>query len=301
MTKRVAFIGTAIAILAIGLVCLVLWQTGVISRQTWTGVAADLAQAKPCGQGPDNPGGKAVLELRQLPAPEDGKKGLEPGDQTAPTPQLDGPPSIQEGPGPASELQGPSQPGPGAEKPVAVPQVGEGERRYPGQGPVAQAESAAPGKKDGHPGDRSPYRPVVISFGFDPYRDREMNVAIVHSGDTIGVKVRPAGQEGCKLYLTFSSSGTLETKAYREWSTGSQRMPAVPIRNGSRITLAGAGDFGAGVQGKLNTKEGAVLKLGIDCSTYRRDRFHMDDRCACEIEMRIYSGNRWNIRPKSLL
>jgi len=287
MTKRVAFICTAIAVLAVGLVCLVLWQTGVISRQAWTGAAANLPQAKPCVPGQDDPGGKAALELRQLPAPEEGKKALGPGDQTAQAPQPDGAPATREGPVPASELKGPSQPGPEAEKPVVQPQ---------------SAESAAPGGKDNHPGGRSAYRPVVIRFGFDPGRDQEMNVAIVHAGDTVGVKVRPGGQAGCKLYLTFGSSGTVETKAYREWSTGSRRAPCAPIRDGSRIPLTGGiDDSGPGVPGRLNTKEGSVLKVGADCSGYRRERFTMDDRGLYEIEMRIYPGNRWNIRPKSLL
>ena len=155
--------------------------------------------------------------------------------------------------------------------------------------------------KEGHASDRKTYKPVVIRVEFDPDSYHEMNVAIVHSGDKIAVKVRPAGETGCKLYLTFDSSGTLETKAYLEWSTEPRRAPAALIRDGSRISLAGADDFGPCVAGKLNSRNGAVLKLGADCSAYRWQRFPMDDWGSCEVEIRIYKGNRWNIRPKSLL
>jgi hypothetical protein len=163
------------------------------------------------------------------------------------------------------------------------------------------AETAAQGKKESHAGVRHSYKPVVVRFGFDPDRDPEINVAIVHSGDRVAVQVRPAEQAGCRLYLTFDSSGTLETKAYLEWSTASRRARVAPIGNGTRITLAAAGDFGVGVPGKLNTKGGAVLKIGADCFAGGWERLRMDDWGSYEIEMRIYQGNRWNIRPKSLL
>jgi hypothetical protein len=155
-------------------------------------------------------------------------------------------------------------------------------------------------KKDGS-GTRNGVRPVVIKFGFDPVRSREMNVALVHSGDRISVKVRRGGRSDCGLFLTFGYFGTFETDAYREWSVGSRSGPGVPMRDGRRIALTGTGEFSADVPGKLDSKDGAVLKLGAQCYEYAWLRSYGDDRQRCEIEMTIYPGNRWNIRPKSLL
>jgi hypothetical protein len=294
MTKHVTFIGAAIAVLVIGLVCLVLWQIGVISRQTWSGASADLPQAKVSEQASDNSEWKVSPALRQLPVQEDGKKTTGPGDQTAPASQPEGPPSIQDGPNPAPDFQAQPSPGSGPEKPVQVQQ--------PGRVPIAEPapQAAEPVGKNGHHDSRNAYRPVVISFVFDPDRDHEMNVALVHSGDKIGIKVRPAGEVGCRLFIFWESSGTIETKAYREWSAGSGRSPAIPVRDGSRIVLAGAG-LGAGTPSKLNTKDGAVLRFGTECSEYAWRRFQGDYGERYEVEMRIYPGNRWNIRPKSLL
>jgi hypothetical protein len=115
------------------------------------------------------------------------------------------------------------------------------------------------------------------------------------------VKVRRAGQAGCGLYLAFGFLGTFETDTYREWIAGPRWEAAVPIRDGSRIALPGTDDFGADVPSKLDSKEGALLKLGEDCSAYGWPRIYRDDWHRYEIEMKIYPGNRWNIRPKSLL
>jgi hypothetical protein len=95
--------------------------------------------------------------------------------------------------------------------------------------------------------------------------------------------------------------GTFETDAYREWSVGPRSEPGAPVRDGRRIALTGVGEFSADVPGKLDSKDGTVLKFGAECFGYGWSRSYRDDRQRCEIEMTIYPGNRWNIRPKSLL
>jgi len=305
MREHVGLIGTVITILALGLVCLVLWQTGVIYRARME-VSADLLEAGPPGQIQDNVAGKPV-ERRQLPVPDDGKKAQAQGGQTAPAPQPDSPSSVNAGTGPASNPDKPPEAGPQTEKPVPVPQVGKGDRRYPGQEQAAQPANdpdrpghAGAEKKEGYPGNQKADRPVVIRLGFDPYQDQEMDIALVHAGDRIAVNVRPAGRAGCRFYFTFGS-GTLETKDYLEWSAGSRRAPAAPVWDGSRITLTGSDNFVASVLGNLNSKSGAILRLGADCALCRWGYFPRGDWGGYEIEIRIYRGNRWNIRPKRLL
>jgi hypothetical protein len=75
----------------------------------------------------------------------------------------------------------------------------------------------------------------------------------------------------------------------------------VPIQDGSRIVFSGTDEFGTDVPGKLDSKEGAVLKLGADCFAYCGPHSYLDGWHRYEIEIKIYPGNRWNIKPRSLL
>jgi hypothetical protein len=154
-------------------------------------------------------------------------------------------------------------------------------------------------------GGRNTVRPVVIRLRFDPALNREMRVAIVHSGDRINVRVRRAGQANCKLYLTFGfpdafEMDAFETDSYLEWSAGFRLAPA-PARDVHLISPARADDFDVDLPGGLDSKEGAVLKLGADCSGCGRLQMYQDELRRYEIEVRIYPGKRWNIRPKSLV
>jgi hypothetical protein len=46
--------------------------------------------------------------------------------------------------------------------------------------------------------------PIVIRFTFDPERNRPFDVASVHLGDRVRVKVRQVGQVSRRVYFTFS-------------------------------------------------------------------------------------------------
>ncbi len=283
MKKRAAFTGAAIAILAVGLAGAVLHRTGIIPGQTLTVPVVTPPQVETYAPGPNNPGLQAALERRQLPAPESGEVAAGTGGQTAPPPQPEGTASSRGEPGPNVQ-EGPSQPNAVAEKPDPV------------QTPSANKPQCS-GPAHPESGGRNTVRPLVIRFRFNPALNRGMRVALVHSGDRISVKVRCADQANCKLYLTFGFANALatspsETDAYLEWSAGPRSVspPAWDVRP---IYLTGADDFDADLPGGLDSKEGAVLKLGADCSWRGRSLY--------EIEVRIYPGKRWNIRPKSLV
>ncbi len=172
------------------------------------------------------------------------------------------------------------------EKPVPVPQVGNnGERRYPKQDQVAQSpptnDQTLSGPAQGAKTTRKPKfdekrrqdrlksdlkryvrtkppahtaQPVVIRFNFDPAQYRGLNVAQVHKGDKIRVKLRRVGQVDRKVYFTFSSN--------------------------------------------INSPQGAVLKLETMLS-FQRPVVYRTDRGYYVIEVKIYPGNRWNIKPRS--
>jgi hypothetical protein len=143
---------------------------------------------------------------------------------------------------------------------------------------------------------------VVIRFHFDPAEKREINVAQVHFGDSISVSVRRLGQANLGIHLAFVVPNTLDTGAWREWSAASRRTFVVPIQDNDRIALTAERDFGVALTRKLNSKEGAVLKLGADyhpgpaAQSLRPARWG-----GYEIEMTIYPGNRWNIKPRGLV
>jgi hypothetical protein len=142
---------------------------------------------------------------------------------------------------------------------------------------------------------------VVIRFRFDPAAKREINVARVHFGDSISVKVRRFGQADLRLHLAFAVPDTIETDAWQEWSAGSRRRVVAPIQDKDRISLTADSYFGAVLTRDLDSKKGAVLKLGADYPPGRRSLIYPHKQGGYEIEIRIYPGNRWNIRPRSLV
>lgn len=257
MTKRGAMIGIGAVLLVFGLAGLGLLQTGVIYP--------------PASPGPVNQAGVKPPE----PAPQSAPQAQGQGEQTAQppiqVPQPGGGPSVQVGQQPPEAAGG----GREVEKPVPVPQVGKGERRYPKQDQVTQPPpSQAPPKLAPSPEKRLPahpkieskryarravpsrkVRPLVIRFKFDPAWDRQMDVARVHLGDKIRVKVHKVGRVDRRVYFIFS-------------------------RN-------------------IDSPQGAVLQLktmySFECLSRRPHRGYY------EIEVKIIRGNRWNIMPRSFV
>ena len=273
MIKRSAVMGIGFISLLIGLAGLALLLTAVVHRPAPKGQLG-LVDVKPPGPSQEGPGRPAGLERRELPGPPDGiKQTQEPGSQT---------------------------------EQVPAPQSGEGPRT---PSPPAHTDGASQATNPSLAGSkarphRSPeaVRPVVIRFHFDPAQKREINVAQVHLGDSISVRVRRFGQADLGLHLAFAVPATLETGAWRQWSTGFRRAAVAPIHDIDRIALTADRDFGVALTRQLDSKEGAVLKLGADYPAGPGGQFQRPAMWGGYlIEMRIYSGNRWNIKPRGLL
>jgi hypothetical protein len=132
------------------------------------------------------------------------------------------PPLSGQGPSAQGGQQAPSE-DLGTPKTATAPQVGKGERRNQGQAQVEQPRTT-PGsaeidrqRRQAHSKSESERyaqkvppaqttKPVVIRFNFDPARNRRLDVAQVHLGDKIRVKVRQVGQVGRRVYFTYSRS-----------------------------------------------------------------------------------------------
>jgi hypothetical protein len=259
--KRGAIIIIGTVILVAGLTGLALLQTGVI--------------CPPASIGPVN-----TPEVQSsVPAPESGKQV--PGPAGGPERQPS--PSLEQGQGPSAQGgQQPPSANLGTQKPIAVPQVGNGERRYPRQNRVEQpravARSAQLDRKRRQAAAKSERerfarkseskrnarkaasahtaKPVVIRFNFDPALNRRLDLAQVHLGDKIRVKVRQVGWVDRRVYLAYSNS------------------PDSP--------------------------QGAVLMLETMVSFERRGAYR-HNRGYYVIEVKIYPGNRWNIHPRSFV
>jgi hypothetical protein len=286
--KRGAIIGIGTVILVIGLTGLGLLQTGVI----YPTEEKSLETAPATGQ--QSPGPVAQTAPPAAPAPQ---SGVSPGTKTGAEPGVQGPRP------PSADLS--------AEKPLPVPQAGKGERRYPKQDQFVQSppprdqvrsrpsqgvkitqklklddnrrqarlkselkRNAAKSEAKRHAAKSQVKRstakaqsrhyagktpaahtaqPVVIRFNFDPAQHRNLNVAQVHLGDKIRVKLQQVGQVDRMVYFTYSSN--------------------------------------------INSQQGAVLKLETMYS-FQRPVTYRADRGYYVVEVKIYPGNRWNIKPR---
>jgi hypothetical protein len=282
--NRGVTIGIGTVLLVVGLAGLGLLQTGVIYPPSSGESAKTLSNVPPAVSPGPQPGVKPL----EPPGPARQSQGM--ADQSAGAAGSSAP-APQSGSASAQGGQQSQTGGPSAEKPVPIPQVGQGERRYPqSAAPPSEFAQTRPlvrphnpaGVYEAHkskidknrlrarhktkskhqavyagkpPATRSS-RPVVIRFKFDPARYPRLDVAQVHLGDKIRMKVRSVGQVDRRVYFTFS-------------------------RN-------------------LDSPQGAILELETMYS-FERAVFQPRGRGHYEIEVKIYPGNRWNIMPRSFV
>ncbi len=319
MKTRGAFIGFGTVLLVLGLTGLALLQTGVITPPSpVTGRTLELQTQEQQSSGP----GPLASAGGKLPPPPPPETPSPPPEPAAPSVQ---PPAPRETP---------------EAKTIPVPKVGKGVRSYPRQDQVEppvvkekkqvmgkQSErriqskqsarkgstagagykqystgkgAASVGKRSAGPAARGK-QPTVVRFKFDPSRNRELNVARVHFGDRVVVRVRRVGQADNQVYLTFMLPDTGGSQGYRGWSAGRKTAIITPVRDHDQLTLTAEREFGPGLTEKLESREGAVLKVGARPDRNARSRGARYDRGYYEIEMRIYSANRWNLKPRSYL
>ncbi|MCE5332969.1 MAG: hypothetical protein LLG06_00110 [Desulfobacteraceae bacterium] len=298
MKKRGIFIGVGTAMVIVGLAGLGLVQTGA------------LFQAEPS---------KNVLQL-PLPTPEATQQS---GQQVEPQQPQPGPDSAQT-PGEQSQ-QPPSAAAPQQKDqgPVPLPNVGTGNRSYPkpqvapfekgtterknaiepppGPAPNRQAQKAAPRvtKERRHRSETERGGPLVIKLRVDPERQRdEIRLARVHFGDRVVVKVRRERGADRQVYLTFGLPDLTERVGPNRRYVTPQAV-LTPVLDKDEVVLSSARDFGTSLTRRLSSRDGAVLKLGTRSTHVSYSDASYGGRGGYEIEIRIYSENRWNIKPRS--
>lgn len=278
MSKRGAFIGIGSVLLVMGIAGLALVQTGVIVPTSPKTAGSPTEQ-------------KLALPPPETASPQSGTTGNKLAEPVKP--------------------QEPQQEAP-TERPLLPPAVGKGERRYPGQSqavetPPAKPQpqprpkteqpkpSAKPLKNYARQESPAPKQSVSLRVRFDPSRDRNVRLATVHWGDRVVVSVRRVGQPDARLYLSFNMH-----ESFRSSSSGRSRQSGVvltPIKDEDELVLSAEKQFGPFLSRQLDSKDGAVLRLTAQNDS-RRSR---NDRGYYEIQMTIYAGNRWDIKPRSFL
>jgi len=246
-----------------------------------------------------------------------------PPEQAAPPETVQPAPSGKSGQLPPAETQKqpeatPAEPGSGS--PVAVPKVGTGERRYPKEQAALPAperqerKSAVEPSRNGAPAPRAGKAapkaskdrharggPVVIRLQVDPERQRgEINIARVHFGDRIVVKVRRERGAERQVYLTFGLPDLYE-RAGRHGRMAIPRAVLTPVSDRDQVILNSEREFGPDLTRRLNSKGGAVLKLGTRSTRVSYSSPPRPDRGRYDIEIRIHSENRRNIMARSYL
>ncbi len=294
MKRHGIYIGLGTVFLTFGIAGLALVQTGVINP----GPGPARLELLPEAKAPEAPVAPSVQ-----PAPE----------TTKPAPDKQAQAPVQPAPGPQEQAPQAS----GNEKPIPVPKVGSGNRAYPKEQqvepPVINQKTPPKATKEKirtaeskrresysarvttNPGTTSSEQPVVLRLRFDPARDREISVARVHLGDRVAVRVHRVGESDSRVYLTFNLPGNRDKWNHygRVSRSGAVRTP---VRDDDQVTLTAEDEFGGGLTKMLDSRDGAVLKVGTKNSRYLRS-----DRGYLEVEMKIYSANRWNIKPRGLL
>ncbi|MEM5787207.1 MAG: hypothetical protein AAGU11_07805 [Syntrophobacteraceae bacterium] len=341
MTKRGIFIGIGAVCLVFGLTGIAVLQTDLLRDLAGTDSRERLEAPAPEPSGiPDQPGaegtgpaasGKTGSGGTLPPAP--GQAASPPAEpsqsapRTAGTPspaaQRPDSPSVPDTTPPPSARQAPEDLPPEQPEITAkpIPPAKKGERRLPEpkklseppkpgrKSSVAKAGKATPpGTRPGShtAGKRPPAerQPVVVRVDFDPSRKNDIHVARVHLGDRVEIKVRRVGRADRQLYLKFDlpERELVQRERYRGRELRRTSAMITRIRDNDRLILKGSDEFGDELLRRLDSRDGAVLKLGA-VSLERegmRSRESLREKGRYQVEIRIYSGNRLNIKPRSL-
>ncbi|MFZ2445564.1 MAG: hypothetical protein WAW37_04340 [Syntrophobacteraceae bacterium] len=337
--KRGIFIGSGIILLMSGVAGLALLPTDLLNRSVGTGTEGRLEAPPPVT--PEIPGKAEQAGVEgKLPAPPDERtspsakagpgandlSGKPPGprrDLAAPKPQEPAriPPTLKgergypggtqpgQPPQPGRQQAAkPAQPGqqqaakpaqPGRQQAAKPPQLGQKPGAKPGTGP----RGGGPGAYSERKGPPSSRKQVTVRFRYDPARDGNIKVARVHLGDRVDIKVRRVGRAERQLYLGFDLPERTETRSYPFFGQRARKTGTVitPVQDNDRLTLNDEDLFGAALSRKLDSLDGAVLKLGA--KPPRRDsarsRAFQRESGRYEVEVTIYAGNRWNLKPRS--
>lgn len=313
MNRRGIFIGVGTAFLVFGIAGIALLQTNLLKIPAGRGVESRLETPAP-QPSPEVPGTTPGPTVKEEALPSNPETSSSPGAVSkSETPQAS-PPSM-----PQQQHQAEK-----AEKSVAAPRVG-GERRYPRQTdfelPKVQSKqnewnAGSPSRSSGKSATSRTYaqqkgmtaqrrQPVTIRVNFDPAKANNIRVARVHLGDRIAINVRRIGQADRQVYLGFDlgDGRVVQRSAYARRTVEGAGALIAPVNDRDQLILSGNHELGESLVSRLNSKDGAILKLGakpLERNTIRRRESSREDGYY-KVEIMIYPGNKWNLTPRSYL
>jgi len=208
-------------------------------------------------------------------------KPAEPAPQSAQTPQ----PAPQAGkPAPSAQGGRPSaSTNAGPQKPVPFPHLGNGERRSPGQSQIEQRRTAL--KESG----------VSSKRGRSAGKVERKSYARKAQSKSYGEKSHVASAaKPVVIRFRFDPVRDREMYVARVHSVDKIRV---------NVQRVGAVDGRVYVTYTRNYHpvEGALVKVGTRYPPYVRAGFYPHERGYYVIELKIYPGNRWNIKPRSFV
>ncbi len=265
MIKRGAIIGIGTVILVVGLSGLGLLQTGVIHP---TEVKLPEPATSQQSQGPVNQTAPGAA-----PAPQSGVgPGTQAGTDLAKS-------ALQEHQPPSGDLA--------AEEPVQVPEAGKGERRYPKEDQFAHPRSS----------------PVQIQSELSqnakttraPKCNEKRSQAHLKSESERYARKTPPAHSARPLVIKFNFDPARD-----------RGLNVAQVHSGDKIRVKWrrVGQVDSRVyftfSRNINSPKGAVLKLKTR-RWFDRPVMYGADRGYYAIEVKIYPGNRWNIKPRSFV
>lgn len=139
---------------------------------------------------------------------------------------------------------------------------------------------------------------VTIRFKYDPSASKEIQVARVHLGDRVKVRVKRMAGADRKLYVGLTSPNWRARRI-----PGGNTLVATPIGDSDEFKVSPPYGIMRGLAGALDTEAGAILKIGSDSNRTApvRGPSYGPRRGYYEVEISIVSENRWDIKPRSLL
>lgn len=182
----------------------------------------------------------------------------------------------------------------GSQKPVETPRVGNGERRYPFDKGMEQPKPSPrnwAGTQKRHPG-------AIHKSQIDKYaRRHEIRKVKSRSYATRSKSERRAGT---------ASRGPLVIRL-RYSPSADRDLYIARVHLGDRVKVnvqrvgAPEGRLYFTYTNGLNSKAGALVKVGVAHPYYVRAGYNPYESGYYMIEVKIYPGNRWNIRPRSFV
>ena len=148
---------------------------------------------------------------------------------------------------------------------------------------------------------------VSARFNLDPRRAKEIRVAHVHMGDVVTVRVRRAGGADRKLYVGLAPLDLFADASSRSQGRGVSDEPpliATPVNDHDEFVISPPRKIDPRFVGNLNSREGAILTIGLDPRTVNRRPHNLYSTPGAgryELEVVIRPGNNWGIKPRSLL